>query len=107
MGLGFLGSSAANPGWKYPLYNIKIEKEELLADCGATEKHGCGVSKNSLEAISGRCDVCVSRILFLESVSSEQFRLNKRRAFRGHSKGIRGHSGSSKGIRFFFCSAWA
>ena len=69
MGLGFLGSSAANPGGKYPLYNIKIEKEELLADCGATETHGCGVSKNSLEAISGRCDVRVSRILFLESVS--------------------------------------
>ena len=90
MGLGFIGSSAGNPGWKYSLYNIKIEKEELLADCGATEKHGYGVSKNSMEAISGRCDVCASRILFLESVSAEQFRLNKRRAFRGHSKGIRG-----------------
>ena len=67
-----------------------------MADSGATEKHGCGVSGIVVEAISGRCDVCVSRILFLESVS-----LNKRRPFRGHSKGIRGHSGSSKGIRFF------
>ena len=38
MGLGFLGSSAANPRWKYPLYNVKIEKEEVLVDCGAKEK---------------------------------------------------------------------
>ena len=38
MGLGFLGSSAANPGWKYPLYNIKNGKEELLADCVGRKK---------------------------------------------------------------------
>ena len=31
----------------------------------------------------------------------EQFQLEKPRAFRGHSRGIRGHSGSSKGIRVF------
>ena len=68
MGLGFLGSSAASPGGKYPFYNIKKEKEELLADCGAKEKHGCGVSRILLEAISGRCDVCVSRVLFLKVI---------------------------------------
>ena len=68
MGLGFLGSSAANPEWKYPFYNIKNEKEELLADCRAKEKHGCGVSRILLEGISGRCDVCVSRILFLKDI---------------------------------------
>ena len=51
MGLGFLGSSAANPGGKYPFYNIKMEKEELLADCGAKEKLGGGVSGVLLEAL--------------------------------------------------------
>ena len=35
MELGFRGSSEANPGGKYPLYNIKVGKEKLLADCGA------------------------------------------------------------------------
>ena len=39
-----------NPGWKYPLYNIKPGKEKLLAACGA-KKHGCGASRILLEAI--------------------------------------------------------
>ena len=32
------------------LYNIKIGKEKLLADCGA-KKHGCGASRILLEAL--------------------------------------------------------
>ena len=53
---------------KYPLYNIKIENQELLVDCGAEENHGCGVSRILFEAISGRCDACVSRSLFLKDI---------------------------------------